>query len=418
MALDVLGRVAAVSGKNDKFQILKDNKDNEELAELLDATFNYNRKFFVNKFDMPEPAESGPPEAHKVFRELLHLLENRTITGNAAKATVEHFFSQCTEQQQEWYAKVLRKDLKAGFSAETAVKAGFKSIPLFDVMLAKDGKQCKQLKEIISKGVYISPKYDGYRCLAIVDNGTVTLLSRNGTEYYNFPTVTEALQNSFPSGQYVFDGEIMSDDFQAMQKSAFANKRGTTVGDVKFHIFGYVPFNEWITQKFVMKTSNRLELLYGLEKNFVGDQLVVVKHQFTTSLDDVLQMERDYLDQGYEGAMALPNIPYYLGKKSNKLLKFKTMISEDCEIIGFYEGKPGTRHEGRLGGFVLKQENGLSCECGSGFSDEDRDYIWNNQSEFIGRIIEVKYQEKTNHDIMRFPVFMRYRDLGKESGKI
>ena len=110
--------------------------------------------------------------------------------------------------------------------------------------------------------------------------------------------------------------------------------------------------------------------------------------------------------------MALPDIPYYLGKKSNKLLKFKSAImkSEDCEIIGFYEGDTGTKYQGMLGGFVLRQENGLECKCGSGFSDSDRNYIWNNQNEFLGRIVEVKYQEKSNHDIMRFPIFMRYRD--------
>jgi uncharacterized membrane protein len=78
--------------------------------------------------------------------------------------------------------------------------------------------------------------------------------------------------------------------------------------------------------------------------------------------------------------------------------------------IGFYEGKDDTRHKGRLGGFVLKQEDGQECECGSGFSDEDRDYIWNNKKEFLGRTVEVKYQEKTNHGILRFPVFMRFRD--------
>ena len=86
------------------------------------------------------------------------------------------------------------------------------------------------------------------------------------------------------------------------------------------------------------------------------------------------------------------------------------MESEDCEIIGCYEGDAGTKYEGKFGGFVLKQENGKQCKCGSGFSDADREYIWHNQSEFIGQVIEVKYQEKTNHDILRFPIFMRYRN--------
>lgn len=410
MALNVLGQVASVSGKNEKLQILKDNSDNKELADLLNATFDRNRIFHIKKWDMPKASENLGSQ-HDAFMQLLKCLEDRYFTGNEAKAQVEGFFSYCDEEQQEWYAKVLRKDLKAGFSDKTAVKAGFKDIPLFDVMLAKDGKTCKKLDEIIEKGVYISPKYDGYRCLAIVDNGTVTLLSRNGTEYYNFPTVAEALGYNFPEGQYVFDGEIMSDDFQAMQRSAFANKRGTTVGDVKFHIFGYIPFDEWKAQKFKMKTSDRLKELYRLdeEEKFAGDALQVVTHVFTRSLDEILRLEKEYLEQGYEGAMALPDIPYYLGKKSNRLLKFKTMESQDCEVIGFYEGKKGTRLEGTFGGFIVKQEDGQECRVGTGFSDEDRNHLMLTFDTWYNTIIEVKYQELTNDGIMRFPVFMRKR---------
>ena len=410
LALNVLSRVAAVSGKNDKLNILKENTNNAELAELLDATFNYNRRFWVNKFEMPEPLinNSIKINQHINFMGLLQKLETRTITGNTAKIAVESFMSSCTAFQQEWYAKILRKDLKAGFSAKTAVKAGFNNIPLFDVMLAKDGKTCKKVKEIVEKGVFVTPKYDGYRCLAIVNNGAVTLLSRNGTVYDNFQIITESLSNCFPQGQYIFDGEIMSDDFQSMQKSAFANKRGTTVGDVKYHVFGYVPYNEWTAKIFKMNTMSRITELYKLAKSF-DENLLVVQHTFVNSMDLVLKMEQQYLTQGFEGAMALPDIPYYLGKKSNKLLKFKTMISEDCVVVGHFEGKPGTRLEGKLGGFIVKQENGLECRCGSGYSDEDREHYMLAPEKWHNKVMEIKYQEKTTDGIMRFPIFMRWR---------
>lgn len=406
MALTILRDIANVSGKNDKLEILKANSDNKELAELLDAVFNYNRRFWVNKFDMPGP---GCGNTHSDFMVLLNELENRTITGNQAKDTVRFFLNQCSEQQQEWYAKVLRKDLKAGFSVKTAVKAGFKSIPVFDVMLAKDGKLCKKLDEVINAGVYVSPKLDGYRCLAVVVEGSVTLYSRNGTIYNNFPSITKSLSSCFPTGKYVFDGEIMSDDFQAMQQTAFAEKRGQTVGDVKYHVFGYIDYGEWVTQKFKMNTMSRLTELGLLAKKF-DSNIIKVQQTFVNSKELVLKMENQYLTQGYEGAMTLPDIPYFLGKKSNRLLKFKTMLSQDCTIIGMYEGKLGTRLEGVMGGIVVTQEDGLECECGTGFSDEDRKYMWDNKSEFINRIVEIKYQDIASQGKMRFPVFMRYRN--------
>ena len=254
-------------------------------------------------------------------------------------------------------------------------------------------------------------------CFPVTIASSVTLYSRNGSVYKNFPSIEESLLEIFGERELVLDGEIMSSDFQSMQQSAFANKRGTTVGDVKFHVFDFLPIEEWNTGKFECKKSVRLEVLNGLAEEF-DDNLVLVDNMYVDTVDKVLELEQQYLALGYEGVMVVPDIEYYKGRKSNRLMKFKTMLSQDCEVIGFYEGTAGTRNEGRLGGLVLRQENGLECECGSGFSDEDREYIWNNQDEFLGRIVEIKYQELTNHNIMRFPIFVRWRDLGKESGKI
>src|SRR6476469_1244239 len=56
-------------------------------------------------------------------------------------------------------------------------------------------------------------KYDGFRCVAFVDDGEVELQSRNGktlTRY--FPEVA----SSFPPGRYVFDGEIVAASFDTL----------------------------------------------------------------------------------------------------------------------------------------------------------------------------------------------------------
>ena len=411
-ALEVLNKVANATGKIEKLALLKANSGNKELAELLNATFNYNRKFWVNKFDMPKPmGDTDEVNNHQSFLGLLDELENRRWTGNKAKDETKAFFSYCTANQQTWYAKVLRKDLKAGFSVKTAIKAGFKSIPVFDVMLAKDGKLCKKLDDIIAAGVFVSPKLDGYRCLAVVTDGSVTLYSRNGTIYGNFPKITKSLEDCFPKGKYVFDGEIMSDDFQAMQQTAFAEKRGQTVGDVKYHVFGYVDYDEWVSQKFKMNTMSRLTELGLLAKKF-DSNIIKVQQSFVHTKELVLEMERQYLTQGYEGAMALPDIPYYLGKKSNRLLKFKTMLSQDVIIKGFFEGKEGTDLEGSLGGFLVEQEDGIECRVGTmnGLQRADRQHIWDNPNDFLGKTFEAKYQDIASQGKMRFPVFMRWRD--------
>jgi DNA ligase-1 len=412
--LEVIQKISLISSKNEKRKILQENKDNQRLFELLDASLNFFRKFYINKFDISEQAIIEI-DFHDEFLALLNKLEKRTITGNTAKSCVETFLNKCSDRQQDIYARVLRKDLRAGFSIDTA--AEFFPIPTFDVMLATDGKKCKKLNKIISAGVFVSPKLDGYRCLAVIDNGEVTLYSRNGSEFNNFPSIKESLAKSFIGQSLVLDGEIMSDDFQAMQKTAFADKRGTTVGDVKYHVFDYLTLDEWESSNFLLEKSKRLVYLKDRAKKF-GPEVVAVSQELTWELKRVLELEVEYMSQGFEGAMVLPNIPYYRGRSSNKLMKFKTMLTQDCSIIGMYEGEKGSRLEGLMGGLELMQENGVKCECGTGFSDEDRQKFWEHKDRQIGRIAEVKYQELSKDGVMRFPVFIRFRDHEANTGKI
>ncbi len=419
MELNILETIESTSKTSLKSATLQNNNTNSRLADLIDAALNYKRKFFIKKVDMPNPI-ANEEDLHCEFIQLLNVLESASHRGDAAKQMVESFFAKCTNSQQKWYYRVLTKDLKAGFSAETAKKCGF-DVPLFDVQLAKDGKLNKKLETLMKSGGYASKKFDGYRCLADIDGDTCTLYSRSGTVYVNFPDIEQALIETFRGkGRTILDGEIMSDNFQAMQRSAFASSRGTTVGDVKYHIFDTVPVTEWETQVFSTKKSQRYKTLKDMFDTGVISKpnLVLVEHTYVNSVDDILKLEKQWLSEGYEGAMWVPDIPYYLGKKSNKMLKFKTFQSEDVTIIGFNKGEAGTKYENTLGSFICRQENGKTCDCGSGLSDEDRDYIWNHQSEFLGRIFEAKYQEKSQHDCMRFPIFKRWRDISANTGKI
>jgi DNA ligase-1 len=415
--LETIQKISQVSGKNEKRKLLQDNKDDKRLGELLDAGLNFFRKFYIHKWTMPRLSIAPPSNQHDAFLALLNKLENRQITGNEAKTQVESFFDGCDDLQRDIYSKVLRKDLKAGFSVDTA--AEFFPIPTFDVMLATDGKKCKKLNEIINKGVFVSPKLDGYRCLAVIENGEVTLYSRNGSVFGNFPSIEASLLKSFGANTqaFVLDGEIMSDDFQAMQKTAFADKRGTSVGDVKYNVFGALTMSEWRSGVFTLTTSQRLANLNGISGVF-GPEVVAVSQEWANTVERVLELEVLYMSQGYEGAMVLPDIPYYKGRSANKLMKFKTMLSQDCNITGMYEGEARSRLEGVMGGLELIQENNAKCECGTGFSDEDRKFMFNNKDKVIGRIAEIKYQELSKDGVMRFPVFVRFRDTGPGTGKI
>ena len=407
-ALDILDQIEAARGPKAKGAILKANSSNQELIDLLDAAMNFDRKFYIKQFDIPTDEIDGDQQDHSQFLYLLSQLETRAITGNAAKDTVWNFLCDCDDQQRKWYSRVIRKDLKCDFGISLANDCGFK-LHEFEVMLAKDGKECKKLDQLVSAGVYASPKFNGYRALAVCDNGDVTLYSRNGLPYENFPSIVATLERLSVGKSFILDGEMMSDDFNAMQQSAMSSKSKKSVGDIKYHVFGWVDVNEWATKDFKKKTKERLQELSDWFDANPSDNIVKVEHKLIYSVADALEYEKECIEKRYEGAMLLPDIPYYVGKKSNKLLKLKTFQSMDCKVLAIYEGEG--RNAGRMGGITVLQENGVECNCGSGWNDEDRDYMWANQSEFIGRTIEIQYQElQEMYNRMQFPTVVRWRD--------
>jgi len=420
MYLDTLEVLETLKGK-EKEKLLAGCTWDSDLAFILDATYNFQRKYFIKQ--LPQLNDQPPYVCDHIseFKQLLDSLENRQVTGDAAKAKVKELLDRCTVLERKWFQRVILKDLRCGMGVSTCRKAGF-NVPEFEVMLAKNGKECKNLNAIIKKGVWTSRKYDGYRCLAVVKNGIATLYSRNGVEYENFPSIQTALATACdlaPDATFVFDGEIMSNDFQSMQRSAFASKRRTTVGDVKYHIFDMIPAEEWDAQKFTMLANERFARLwcwFESWKNEFNLPLVHVDHEMVDSLERVTELEREFIAAGYEGVMVLSDMPYYLGRKTNAMMKFKTMLTMDCKVVGVYEGTG--KYAGSLGGLTTIQEDGRTkCDVGSGFDDEERKGIYLDPSSVLERVIEVKYQNLSDPDengegggVMRFPIFKRFRD--------
>jgi ATP-dependent DNA ligase len=56
--------------------------------------------------------------------------------------------------------------------------------------------------------VYIQPKFDGMRCLAVIKDGTVTLMSRQGKIIENCQHIIDALMPLTQREDIVLDGEI------------------------------------------------------------------------------------------------------------------------------------------------------------------------------------------------------------------
>lgn len=336
---------------------------------------------------------------------LMQSLNNLSIPqGHQAIASLGIWLNRwcSTNQEKEIILSLIQKNPRLGVSwhSYTKVTDTYK----FEVMLAKDINKVKNLEKKVKFPVYVQPKLDGYRAIANTD-GKYELKSRNGKVYENFPTIVEALR-LLGYNEDIPDGEIMSDDFQSMQKSAFASKRGTTVGDVKYFIFDVIQNNEFSRKICDRNFSLRLK---ELEKYKDRHPLIkVVETIMCNTWEEVYDAHARFIEQGFEGTMVRLNKPYEF-KRTDNLMKIKDMLSQDCTIKQVIEGKG--KYAGVMGAIKVLQEDGQTlCEVGTGFSDEARAEFWKNKKSIIGSIVEIKFQELTPDGVMRFPVFMRFRN--------
>jgi DNA ligase-1 len=202
-----------------KEAIIEAERDNAELFEGFQLALSPFITFGVKKV----PSHGGPDGQGlpwDAFRELCNLLATRQLTGDDARTAIELALSASTQKQwNDWYRRILIKDLRCGVSEKTINKIVKNAVPLFECMLAHDGANHE--KKVAGKKL-LEPKLDGVRVLTIVDceARTVIQYSRNGKVLENFSHITAGLLAHIDDFErsFVLDGEIVSTSFQALMK--------------------------------------------------------------------------------------------------------------------------------------------------------------------------------------------------------
>ena len=350
----------------------------------------------------------------------------REVTGNAARDMVLDIMKRSTNAQwNDWYRRILIKDLRCGVSEKTINNVVSKqypkfSIPVFSCQLAHDsanheGKVCgKKIVEI---------KLDGVRVLTIVyPEGRVDQFSRNGKELLNFGHIKEQFAKVASNlvKPWVFDGEVMSSSFQDLMKQMH-RKENVKATDAVLHLFDGMPLKEFEKGGWCLDQESRSEhLIKFMNSNhdklpnvtMVGQEFVDLDTD--TGKKTFKEINAKAIAGGYEGIMIKdPKAPYEC-KRSTSWLKLKPFIEVSLKVIDVEEGTG--KYAGSLGALVCSgNDDGkdIQVNVGSGFSDVDRDKFYHSRNTAIGQIVEIRADAITkNQDgtySLRFPRFLRFR---------
>ncbi len=258
----------------------------------------------------------------------------------------------------------------------------------------------------------IQPKYDGFRCRAIPqsiitrpDHPPGHILLSSGEEMiFSVPHINEMLDKL--KIQAELDGELYC------HKRPFDGENGIeaicsrTVNlhsdyrSISYHVFDIV--NE-LPQ---MRRLILIESLRGLHPD-----LVVAPFYLCESLEEILKIYDNLIEQGYEGIIVRQCDAPYVKKRSIWVMKFKPKQKDEYEIVGFKE-EFSKDHEPKdtLGALICISGDGNVFDVGTGFTDERRKQLWEGRDLLIGQIAVVKYQHiSSGRQVPRFPVFVEVK---------
>ena len=372
---------------------------------------------------VPFSETDGPGVDVGKVHEVYHSLINRTLTGNAARDAIQELCDEATnEEWNDWYRRILIKDFRCGVSVKTINNVQKGTIPVFGCMLAHDG--AKHPKKIKGECL-VEYKYDGVRVIAIVQNGSATLHSRNGKLLANFPHIEESLSKPEFEG-LVFDGEVMSDDFQSLMKQVH-RKEGAQTQDAYLALFDMITleeFNAGGTDLDAKERRTRLTTIRPLfDDNIKLVDVTLVNFDTAEGQEQFNKLNKTALDEGYEGLMIKPIAEGYKCKRSHAWLKIKPFIEVTLKVVDLEEGTG--KNEGLLGALVVEGEDDgkfFSLNVGSGLTDENREQIWGNKDKVLGQLVEIRADAATQSQdaedtwSLRFPRFKTFRgfELGEK----
>jgi DNA ligase-1 len=360
------------------------------------------------------------------FLKVAHSLIDRTLTGNNAIDSIDSLINQATSDQwNNWYRRILLKDLKCGVSEKTvnnvAKKAKIKfRVPTFTCMLANDG--AKHEKKMVGECI-VEYKYDGVRVIAIHQDGKTVLHSRNGKVLSNFPKINKAIEDHMSGSDesVVIDGEVMSGDFQALMKQ-LNRKKDVQTDDAYLAVFDMITLEEFKAGKSDLNQLERKRQLDNFEAK--GDCLqpvdwCIINLDTEEGQAEYAEMNRVALEKGYEGLMIKPIDGLYECKRSYNWLKAKPFIEVSLHVIDIEEGTG--KYEGNTGALQCQgTDDGkfISVSVGSGLTDKARSDIWANKNSVTGCIVEIRADaitigENSDHYSLRFPRFKTFRGFDK-----
>jgi bifunctional non-homologous end joining protein LigD len=214
------------------------------------------------------------------------------------------------------------------------------------------------------EGWFYEVKWDGYRALASVGGGEVSLKSRRGNDLTErFASVARAIERAVRTPDCVLDGEVCALDEQG--RSSFSVMQQGS-GPLVYYVFDVLEVDGAPTIDLPLaERRRRLAKLVHTRGGVV---------RLSDAFEDGEALFAAAAAQGLEGVIAKKAASRYQpGKRTRDWVKVKTHREQEFVVAGYTKGKG--RRAGRLGSLVLGVMRGAELvyvgNVGTGFTEDE-----------------------------------------------
>lgn len=427
---DFYVKITADTGRKYKLDILESIKDDEDIKRYLHFLLNtyittgLSAKKYNKLEKMTVDHDIVTPTA--TVLDMMDYIKMYNTGADNYMMTIKDFIDKFVgEQYRALFRGIMTKNLPLGVDAKTVNKVMPGLIPTFDVMLAN--KYFDNPKVVEGKEFALTTKIDGCRIIAIKDHNKVTFWTRQGQPYEGLVDLEDEMLKYIPDG-LALDGELtlldkgdLDSGEQYKATTKLCRTKDTEKHGLKMLVFDCILAEDFKEQKSEWTYDTRRNYLESIMRDFYDTDGNLI-HSFkyfellpilyrgsdTSKITEILD---EQVDKGEEGIMINIVDACYDFRRTNALLKCKKFQDTEVKVIGFEEGT--NKLFGTLGALICEYK-GSVVKVGSGFTDDDRDYIWWHKYEYENKYITVKYFEesydsKTGLPSLRFPIFKGLR---------
>ena len=404
--LEILNKIADEPGKIAKQDILKEvqnGSQNELFQSIVIATFHPTTEYYIKKFDMPE-TYTGETTLLEALTRIKDVLSTRKLTGNSARDWLFELFGSLTEDDAEVLKRVIKRDLRAGFSSTTVNKIWT------DLIYCHPYMRCSGFNEKTIKNIqlpcYTQLKADGLYCDIIVRAESVIYMSRSGKviDINNLERDGLLMEIAANSSEFVLQGEVLvkNTDGTILERSlsnGYINKDNKDTSRIFIMAWDMIPLEDFLCPKkdgkksCLIKYDTRLANLTDVTTQLNNFGIVLIDHRKCNTIDEIADHFREVREQGEEGIIIKDSNCAWKDGTSKFMIKLKVIMDVELKIVDWYYGTKGTKNESIVGGICCESEDGkIAVKVGTGISDTERETWVNTLDNMIsnGKIVTVK----------------------------